>query len=117
MNAEEEEKYIFYWEANRENEAKLSTQLLKGIPKGLLFAVPVFLLLITARYWYRRADMVANTQLNPLVFSLAIFLIVLFIAVFHKKHQWDRKEQQYLEFKARRDRLKILSENQPEAAE
>lgn len=103
MTTEEEEKFIHYWEEKREEEAKLPVQLLKGLPIGLLFALPVFLLLFSSRFWYKRAEVVATTHLNPYVFSFAIFIIVLFMAVFYKKHQWDRKEQQFLEFKARRN--------------
>ena len=103
MISEEEQKFIRYWEARRENEGRTLTQLLKGIPMGLLFAMPVFILLFTSRFWYKRADMVATTQLNPFVFSLAIFLIVIFVSVFYKKHQWERNEQQYLEFKSKEE--------------
>ena len=80
------------------------TQFLSGIPLGLIFSLPVFLLLFSARYWYKRADMVANTELNPFLFSIAIFIIAVFFAVFNKKHQWEMKEQQYLEFKAKQEK-------------
>ena len=76
-------------------------QLLAGIPMGFLFSLPVFLILYSGRFWYKRADMVANTRLNPLILIIAIFLITVFIAVFYKRQQWDRKEQQYLELKAK----------------
>lgn len=101
MVTEDEKKFIQYWEANRENQKKFLTQLIAGIPMGLLFALPVFLLLFSARFWFRRADMVANSQLNPVIISVAIFIIAVFFGVFNKKHQWDMKEQQYIEFKAK----------------
>jgi hypothetical protein len=101
MVTEDEKKFIDYWEANRVHQKKFLTQLIAGIPMGLLFALPVFLLLFSARFWFKRADMIANTQLDPVTISLAIFIIAVFFGVFNKKHQWDMKEQQYLEFKAK----------------
>lgn len=101
MLKENEQKFIEYWEANRDREKRFLTQLLIGIPVGLLFAIPVVLVLFSGRLWYKRADMVANADLNPFVLLVAIALIVAFVAVFYKRHQWDMKEQQYLEFKSR----------------
>src|SRR5687768_8682526 len=101
MLNEQEKAFVRYWEANRLNEKKFARQLLVGIPVGLLFSLPVFLILFSGRFWYKRADMLANTKLNPWVLIVAIFLITAFVAVFYKRQQWDRKEQQYLELKAK----------------
>ena len=101
MNSEQEQLYIEYWEANREREGKLSTQLLYGIPIGILFSVPVLVILVSAKLWYKRADMAANSSLSPVLLISAVGLIAGFVAVIYKRHQWDMKEQQYLEFKAR----------------
>jgi type VI protein secretion system component VasK len=106
MSTEQEQLYIDYWEANREKQGKLATQLLFGIPIGILFSVPVLIVLLTARLWFKRADMVANSQLSPIVLIAAVALIAAFVAVIYKRHQWEMKEQQYLEFKARQAQRK-----------
>ncbi len=103
MTREEEKQFIEYWEKVREHQGKTSTQLFSGIPIGLLFAVPVFIVLVTGRFWYKRADMVANAKLDPFTFGIAVFLITCFVAVFYKKWQWEQKEQQYQEFKFRQN--------------
>lgn len=103
MLTQREKEFIRYWEAHRESEKKLVRQLIIGIPVGLLFALPVLFLLFSGRLWYKRADMVANTQLNPFVLLAAIVLITGFVAVFYKRHQWEMKEQQYLELKTKQD--------------
>lgn len=90
-----------YWEANRERERKVNYQLLVGLPIGLLFAVPVLLLLFSGRFWYKRAEMVANTMASPVILIIAVLAISIFVAIFYKRHQWEMKEQQYLELKAR----------------
>lgn len=99
MLEEREQLFLDYWATNRERESKLTTQLLYGVPMGLIFALPLFLIVFSSRYWYKRADMALNASFNPWVLILAVFLIVVFVAIFYKRHQWDRKEQQYLEIK------------------
>jgi membrane protein DedA with SNARE-associated domain len=74
---------------------------MRGLPVGLLFSLPIILLLYTGRFWFKRADMVANSQLNVGVLIVAIILIAVFVSVVYKRHQWEMKEQQYQELKAR----------------
>ena len=106
MLTEDEQMFIDYWEKNRVKESKLLNQVLAGIPIGLLFSLPVMLMLFSGRFWYKRADIQIQTKLSPVVLVIAIFLIAVFFAVFYKRFQWDRKEQQYLEFKAKDARTK-----------
>lgn len=101
MLTEPEKQFLRYWEANRLREKKLNKQLLLGLPIGLLFAIPVLLMLFSGKFWYERANMEANSQSSPIVLMIAIICIAVFVAVFYKRHQWEMKEQQYLELKAR----------------
>ena len=103
MISDDERMFLQYWEANRLKERKIMKQLLIGLPIGMLFGLPVVFMLFFGRYWYKRADMEANTHLNPLVLIVAVILIIVFVAIFYKRHQWDMKEQQYLEIKGRQD--------------
>jgi hypothetical protein len=102
MLTERERAFLRYWEANRLQEKKTYKQLLIGLPIGLLFAIPVLLAVFSGKLWYKRADMVANTT-NPAVLVIAIVAIAVFMAIFYKRHQWDMREQQYRELKARED--------------
>lgn len=97
MLSEKEKAFVEYWKNSREKEKKLVWQLLIGIPAGLLFAVPILLFMFTGQFWYKRAIAVANTQVNPVIMILAIVLITLFVAIFHKRHQWELKDQLYQE--------------------
>jgi len=101
MLTNDEIMFIRYWERRREKEKKLSWQLLTGIPRGAMFALPVIIILISARFWYKRADMTANAQLNPIILSIGVFSIIFFVAVFYKRYKWEENEQRYLEFKAK----------------
>jgi membrane protein YdbS with pleckstrin-like domain len=97
MLSEKEQEFINYWKSRREKEGRFAWQLLTGIPIGLLFSMPIFIIVLTGKFWYKRADMVAVSKLSPVVLVVAIVLIACFIAVFHRRVQWEKKEQQYLE--------------------
>jgi protein-S-isoprenylcysteine O-methyltransferase Ste14 len=103
MLTENEKAFLKYWEANRLREKKVNKQLLLGLPIGLLFAVPVLMLLFSGKFWYERANMEANSQSSPVVLIIAIICIAVFVALFYKRHQWDQREQHYLELKAREE--------------
>jgi len=101
MLTESERRFLEYWEANRLREKKINKQLLLGLPIGLLFAIPVLILLFSGKFWYQRASMEANTQTSPVILIIAIICIAVFVALFYKRHQWDQREQHYLELKAK----------------
>jgi len=107
MLNEKEQLFLNYWEANRLRERKIGFLLLAGLPVGLLFTIPIFLVLFSGRFWFKRADMVANSQMSPVLIVCAGFLIAFFIAVFHKYHQWEMKDQQYQELVARERKEKL----------
>jgi len=101
MLNDREKQFIAYWEQNREKEKKVLKQLILGIPIGLIFATPVLISVFSSRLWFKRADSVAISQVNPVVLIVAILAIAGFVAIFYKRHQWEMREQQYLELKAR----------------
>jgi L-cystine uptake protein TcyP (sodium:dicarboxylate symporter family) len=101
MLTEEEKQFVKYWEENRLRQKSWKYRLLTGLPLGILFSAPIMLLLMTARFWYKRADMMANTIANPVVMILAVLIIAVFVAIFFKAHRWEMSEQLYQGIKAR----------------
>lgn len=106
MLSDDEKRFLIYWEQHRDAEKKTMKQWLLGIPLGLLFAIPIFINFFSG--WYKRANMVLNSQIsnrdfNPLVLIIALLLIVSFVAIFSKRLKWEMNEQKYLELKARDD--------------
>ncbi len=97
----DEQKFLSYWEENREREGRLSVHLLFGLPYGLLFSVPILVNFLLGRFWYKRADAVGLSQFNPIVLILAVLLISVFIALLNRKFRWEKLENQYLELKSR----------------
>ena len=110
MITESEKRFITYWEANRVKEKNSVRQLFVGIPIGMLFAIPILVVLFSGKHWYKRADAVAQTKFSPLVLIIAVILIVAFMAMFYKRYQWDQHEQQYLEFKAKEKKESLTSD-------
>lgn len=101
MLNEREKEFVRYWEQHRQREKKLIQQLLIGLPIGFLFAVPILISVFSGKFWYQRFEMAANTKLSPVIMIIAIVCIAVFVAVFYKRHQWEMKDQQYQELKAR----------------
>jgi hypothetical protein len=104
MLDQKEKLFVEYWEVNRVKEKNLFYQLLTGLPVGLLFALPIIFILFTGRYWFKRADMVANAELSPVILVAAVLMIALFVAIVYKRHQWEMKEQQFKQLKAKQNR-------------
>ena len=105
MLDEKEQLFVDYWKTRREKESQLVYQALTGLPIGMLCAAPIVLLLFSARFWYKRADMAANTELNVWVLVAGLLGIAVFVGVFYKRYQWERREQQYLELEAREKKI------------
>ena len=101
MLSQSEERFIEYWKNNRDREKKVFRQLLFGLPIGLLIGTGIFLAVVTDK-WYERADMVANTEMNPNVLIVAILAIAVFTGLFYKKFRWDQNEQMYKELLAKK---------------
>ncbi|WP_430902458.1 hypothetical protein [Paraflavitalea sp. sgz302552] len=104
MLSKKEADFVEYWEKNRLLEKKWTRQWIIGLPVGLIFSIPIILILLSGKFWYNRAEAMANAKLNPSTLLISIGLIVCFVAIFYKKHQWDMKEQLYLELKAKQKR-------------
>lgn len=101
MLSSAEERFIEYWAANRDREKRTFRQLLFGLPLGLLIGAGIFVSVVTDA-WYERADMVANSQMNPNVLIIAILSIAVFTGLFYKKFKWDQNEQMYKELLAKK---------------
>jgi hypothetical protein len=95
MLTKEENDFLQCWSQERVNGKKDIKTYLKGLSGGLLIGLGIIIAVITG--WYKRANMDAGTQLNPLIFLIAILLIGVFMGFLYQNYQWEMKEQQYLE--------------------
>jgi hypothetical protein len=98
MLTEREKDFIRYWEAHRDRERQLSYRLLSGLPLGICFGFPILICFIF-RSWYKWLPFISSGELTFI--TLGVVAVVLFFALFRQQYLWERKEQQYLEFKAK----------------
>jgi hypothetical protein len=98
---DEERKFLDYWAVERNKEKKLLSQLMFGLPIGILFSVPLLINFFLGKFWYKRADAVGISQFSPAVLVIAVLLITVFVALLNRRFRWEKLEQQYLEIKAK----------------
>lgn len=110
MLSKKEESFIQYWSENRLQQKKSFNQFLKGLSFGLTIGSGIILTIAIG--WYQRANIEANSSLNPIVLLLIIIIISIFMAFLYKNHQWEMKEQQYLELLAKKKKLETLVSKQ-----
>jgi sterol desaturase/sphingolipid hydroxylase (fatty acid hydroxylase superfamily) len=107
MLTKQEKDFMEYWKLNRDRQKKTFRQFLIGIPLGLAFAIPIFVNFTSG--WYKRADMIRGAEeFNPLVLVVALVIIVAFVAIFSKRHQWEMKEQYYRELLAKESKSEMI---------
>ena len=109
MLTDDEKRFVIYWKEHRDIEKKTFKQWLVGLPLGLLFGIPILINFFSG--WYKRANMdlnarLSNHEFNPMVLIIAFLLIVSFVAIFSKRHNWEMNEQKYRELLARQEKEK-----------
>lgn len=105
MLTDREKQFIEYWKQNRDKEKKLFRQLLVGLPIGLVFVIPI--LINFSSGWYKRANMWARGHADDssgTVLAIAALIILVFIAIFSKRHRWEQNEQSYRELLAKQEK-------------
>lgn len=70
------------------------TQLMFGLPLGLVFGLPI-LLSFLLRGWYKRMPYISGTQMT--IILMAVLGIAVFYAIFRMKFKWELNEQRYRE--------------------
>jgi len=100
MLTEEETKFVEYWERHRDTERKLLWMLATGLPAGLLFALPI-LVMVLFHGWYKNMIYISDSEL--LLISIGVVGVAIFFAVFRGKFKWDYNEQQYKALKFKQD--------------
>ena len=107
MLTDEEIRFIEYWDKNREKENKFGHQLAYGLPRGLIFALPI-LLAVIFHDWYKNMIPISQSQL--VIISIAVLGIALFYTIFRMKFRWESNEQLYkeLKFKQKKAESSIL---------
>jgi len=102
MLTKDEKLFIDYWEKNREKEKHFFRQLVYGSPWGLVFALPVLVVVIFDD-WYKNMIPISKSQIILII--ITVIGIAVFYSIFRMKFKWDNNEQIYkeLKFKEKKD--------------
>ena len=114
MLTTDEEKFVAYWKVARLAKKSFSRQLLRGLPIGMMMGIGILVCFESG--WYTRANMVANSQSTPYALIVAIVGIVVFCSIFFQRHQWEMKEQQYIELLIKKQKAKLMKGMQQEGS-
>ena len=96
MLTNDEKLFIEYWEKNRDKEKHFMRQLAGGLPIGLVFALPV-LVVVIFHNWYKSMTYISGSQI--IVITIGVLGIAVFFALFRMKFKWENNEQLYKELK------------------
>lgn len=96
MLTQDEKLFLEYWEKNREKEKKPLRQILFSIPLGLVFALPV-LVLVIFHGWYKNMVYISNSEL--IVIIIGVLGVAVFFAILRGRFKWENNEQLYKELK------------------
>ncbi len=102
----EEEKFVHFWEQNREEHSKFSSKLLRGIPMASIFGLPI-LLLILCVYLFLPEWYIKVSKTSPqtfLVVVIAVLLVIFFYAFVRMHFKWEMNDQLYQELKNKQKR-------------
>jgi ABC-type maltose transport system permease subunit len=107
MLTKDEKLFLEYWEKNRDKEKKIFHQLAHGAPWGLVFALPILLLVIFDD-WYKNMIPISKSQMILII--ITILAIAVFYALFRMRFKWESNEQLYkeLKFKEKKDNAALL---------
>ncbi|MEP6583892.1 MAG: hypothetical protein ABJA90_06485 [Ginsengibacter sp.] len=98
----DERLFLEYWEKNRDKQKNFMYQLASGLPFGLLFSLPV-LVVVIFHEWYKTMVYISPSQV--IVIIIGVLMVAVFFSVFRMKFKWENNEQLYkeLKFKEQKD--------------
>jgi hypothetical protein len=106
MLSKNEINFIDYW-ASQRNKNKLNPFFfIKGLSLGLL--ISFLIIAIVGAGWYSRANMQANSKLNPVIFLTSLLLISIFCSVFYNSFKFEQNEQYYNELLAKQKKAETI---------
>ena len=94
MLTPEEEKFVLYWEDQRQRKKDFLKKFSIGLPVIAIVSVVFFINFLSG--WYGKADKELRRHSSLLITILvAVVIIVVFVSVFSVKHKWEQNESDY----------------------
>ena len=94
MLTPEEERFVQYWEVQRQNRKAFLKKFSIVLPVISLLALAFFINFLSG--WYGKADRELRRHSSViLVILVAVVAIVVFVAIFTARHKWEQNEADY----------------------
>jgi len=94
MLTPEEEKFVQYWQEQRQHKKQFLRKFSIGLPLFAVLAVAFVVNLVSG--WYGKADNELR-QYSSLIIVILVALagIGVFVTIFSARHRWDQNESDY----------------------
>lgn len=90
----EEEKFLAYWQEQRQHKKSFLKKLSIGLPLFALLCVAFFINFLSG--WYGKADKELRRHSSLIIVILvALVGIGVFVAIFTARHRWEQNEADY----------------------
>ena len=94
MLTPEEEKFIQYWQEQRQRKKEFLKKFSIGLPVASILAVAFIINFLSG--WYRKADQELRQHSSLiLVILIAVIAVVVFVTIFAARHRWEQNEADY----------------------
>ncbi len=94
MLTPEEEKFVQYWEEQRQNKKAFLRKFSIFLPAVSLLAVIFFANFLSG--WYGKADRELHRHSSLIIVILvAVVATIVFVAIFTVRHKWEQNEADY----------------------
>ena len=101
MLTDDENRFIAFWEKNKQLHSTFSSKLLRGLPMACMFGLPILLLLACVYLflpeWYTKISKTSPETF--LIVTIAVFIAIFFYAFTRMHFKWEMNEQLYKEIK------------------
>ncbi len=94
MLTTEEEKFVRYWEQQRQRKKEFLKKFSIGLPIITLVSIAFFINFLSGWYGKATAELRQHSSLI-IVILIAVIATVVFITVFSARHKWEQNESDY----------------------
>jgi len=110
MLSPEEEKFVSYWEEQRQRKKDFLRKFSIGLPLVTLVSVAFFINFLSG--WYGKADMELRRHSSLIITILvAVIAIVVFFIIFNARHKWDQNESDYQSLLKKKNEIQSTQTN------
>jgi heme/copper-type cytochrome/quinol oxidase subunit 2 len=94
MLTPEEEKFVQYWQEQRQHKKEFLRKFSIGLPAVSLIAILFFINFLSG--WYAKADQELREHSSlVIVILVAVIAIVVFMVIFSARYKWEQNEADY----------------------